>query len=57
LTSFFVGPLSIRVISVIRGQDFGCGGAALGNPRLIADPPLLKLPPTRQASIFAKATT
>jgi hypothetical protein len=33
LTSFFVGPLSIRVISVIRGQDFGCGGAALGNPR------------------------
>jgi hypothetical protein len=34
LTSFFVGPLPIRVISVIRGQNFGCGAAALGNPRL-----------------------
>jgi hypothetical protein len=28
-------PLFIRVISVIRGQTFGCGGAALGNPQLI----------------------
>ena len=24
----------IRVISVIRGSNFGCDGAALGNPRL-----------------------
>jgi hypothetical protein len=32
----FVGsiPYNIRVISVIRGYDFGCGEGALGNRRL-----------------------
>ena len=33
LTSFSVVLCPIRAISVIRGQNFGCVGAALGNPR------------------------
>jgi len=31
--SFSLDLVPIRVISVIRGSKFGCGCAALGNPR------------------------
>jgi hypothetical protein len=46
--SFFVVLCPIRAISVIRGQNFRCGGAALGNPRL----PLMNYLQSKPEKIF-----